>query len=79
MPAHKYTPTPAVYDCIQYDGANFEEIVEMGAPVTRKDGKVYLFLAEVPVGGWVLKDIYGAFTTLSDAMFQVGYKPGGGP
>ena len=92
MPAHNYVPQTPVYSCIQYDGTNFEEIIATGMPVVLEGGKVYLntggetpsgnippWFIPVPVNNWVLKDIYGAFTTLSDSMFQLGYRPGGGP
>ena len=79
MPVHKYTPKPVIYNCIQYDGKNFMEITDWGAPLTKIGDKVYLGAMEVVVTGWVMKDIFDVFTTLSDEWFQKGYKPGGGP
>lgn len=78
MPAQKYTLKPPVYDCIQFDGGNFEEIKALGAPVTEEDNKVYL---ETPMGrmpvsvsDWVTHDIYNMFALCSDVNFQKGFE-----
>jgi hypothetical protein len=82
MPPQKYTPKPPVFECHQFNGANLKDLAEW-APVLEKDGKAHLTtpMGDLPVkpGDWVMQDIYGLFTLISDEYFQKGFKPGGGP
>jgi hypothetical protein len=82
MPASKYSERPKIYECQQYDGTNFADLAAW-APLVQEEGKVYLNSAmgklEVLVGSWVMKDNFDLFSAISDALFQKGYKPGGGP
>jgi hypothetical protein len=82
-PPQTYTEKLKTYKCQQYDGTNYDDLAAW-APMTQHDGKVYLIVphvgdVEVPVGYWVMEDIYNFFQPLSDEMFQKGYKPGGQP
>ena len=81
MPVHKYTPKPAIYDCLQYTGGNYAELAAW-APMTQEGGQAYLIVPNignvlVPVGNWVMKDIFDLFM-MSDDLFQKGYKREGG-
>jgi hypothetical protein len=78
-PPKKYSPVTPIYDCVQYDGKNFQEIVDWGAPLTKAGEKVYLGAIEVAATDWVMKDLYARFASISDQAFQIGYRPGGGP
>lgn len=84
MPPSHYRKRVETVDAIQYTGDNKNEVIEFapGIVVENPDGTLQIspgpgisFVLEV--GMWVLKDIGGLYSPMSEGLFELYYQPGG--